>query len=803
MSEIVSASSRYTHGRLAAVWFADIVGYTRLAAEDNDRALEIVAAFQDLSRAEIADHGGRLVKFIGDAALAEFPSTSAAVHAAADLQRSFVERSTELGRRSNLRIGVHLGEIEAADDGDIYGDGVNTASRLQSEAEPGHVLVSEDVWRSLRSHPEFAFAAAGRRRLRGTSSMTVFEALPGRDRSDAGTRRLTDVDLSWLRGWRLSTILILYAAVGWLLLYGVEALVLRGVLAGVAYEATRIWYLGAFPLLLLVAWFHGYRRHRRAPTAEKILAGGFVLVLLALTTAAVSRHSATARARALAAAGDLDPRHIAVLYFTNVREDTANAYLADGLTEALIDELSGVRALDVISPNGVRQFRDRPVPPDSIARLLNVGTIVDGSIVQRGDMMRLSLLLVDGGSGANIDRAGFEFPVGDLLSGRSEMVATVAGFLRERLGEEVRLQRGRSGTENAAAWALVQHAARARRIAQAALDEGDGAAALAGFQSADSLLAQAAVLDPQWPEPVVLRGRIAYDISRESLDAREASEWNAQARMHAVAALDRDRNDPAALELRGTIDYWQYLLNVEPDEQAHQRLLVSARSDLEAAVRVDPSLASAHSTLSHLYYNYDLAAVVLAARRAYEEDAYLSHAEAIVWRLFNASLDLGQFTQAERWCSEGRRRFPHNYQFAMCQLMLMVTPAVAPDVDVAWRLAARVDSIAGHEGRTDAGIQSELSVGGVLARAGMVDSARSVLLRARQRATPASDPHQELLAYEAYMRTLTGEEDEARRLLTRYAAANPGHLAASAGSDAAWWWRSLQTRPWFQELTTH
>jgi hypothetical protein len=114
-----------------------------------------------------------------------------------------------------------------------------------------------------------------------------------------------------------------------------------------------------------------------------------------------------------------------------------------------------------------------------------------------------------------------------------------------------------------------------------------------------------------------------------------------------------------------------------------------------------------------------------------------------------------------------------------------------------------VDSVAGHEGRTDAGIQSELSVGGVLARAGMVDSARSVLLRARQRATPASDPHQELLAYEAYMRTLTGEEDEARRLLTRYAAANPGHLAASAGSDAAWWWRSLQTRPWFQELTTH
>lgn len=798
----MTTSTHPAPGRLAAVWFADIVGYTSLAAENHTLALALVDLFQEVVHDVVDRNGGRLVKFIGDAALAEFASTTAAVQAAGELQRTYHARSAEIGRRAQLRIGVHLGEIAAAPDGDIYGDGVNTASRLQGHAEPGHVLVSEDVWRSLRGHPEFAFERAGRRRLRGTGlPMTVFEMVSRRSNGARGAAH--SARLRWLRGWRLLALVAVYAALG--------ALALQTLVRGnggssaenLPFTLARIWMLGAFATLLVVAWFHGYRRHRRLPVVEKVVLAIVGLVLLAITTNVLARYQARAEARALAAASELDPRQVAVLHFADLRNDTAQAWLAAGLTEDLIEELAGVRALDVVSVNGVAPFRARSLPFDSIARLLGVGTIVDGSIEEQGGMLRVNVRLIDGGSGADVQRAAFSSPIADVLAIRAGIVERVAGFLRTRLGEEVRLRQRREGTGSTTAWTLVQRAERAREKGTAALASHDGGAAMAAFAAADSLLAQAADLDPDWAEPAVLRGRIAYELSRASGDVHEMVDWNARAFEHAATALARRANDAQALELRGTARYWQYLLGVEADESAQQALLESARADLERAVEIAPSLASAHSTLSHLYYNYDLPAAVLAARRAYEEDAYLEVADAILWRLFNGSLDLAQFAQAQHWCDEGRRRFPARHQFTTCRLMLMVTPAVRPDPDEAWRLAARIDSVADPHERAYARVMSELSIGGVLARAELRDSARAVLLRARARVTPEIDPQQELYAYEAYMRTLTGEEEEAMSLLRRYAAANPGHLAAARGSDTAWWWRGLQDRPWFQELASH
>ncbi len=796
----MTTSTSRTPGRLAAVWFADIVGYTTLSAEDHPRALAIVDLFQDLARKHVSAHGGRVVKFIGDAALAEFASTTAAVQAAGELQRAFLARSAEVGRRTSLRIGVHLGEIEAAPDGDIYGDGVNTASRLQGAAEPGHVLVSEDVWRSLRSHPEFEFEPAGRRRLRGTGlPMAVFEAVPRRP-ADANGARQRKPGLTWLRGWRLALLLGAHAAIGGAVLFGIRRMVVRSATPQLTFDLALLWYLGIFPLILLVGWFHGYRRHRKATRGEKVLAGALLLVLGVLSVNAVSNHVERERAFAAATASGLDNTRIAVLYFEDLRGDTAQAYLAAGLTEDLIDELTSVRALDVISANGVAPFRDRAVRPDSIAQILQAGTIVDGSVERRGEMLRVNVRLVDGATGAALDqRTTFEVPADDVFGLRAELVERVAGFLRQRLGEEVAVRALRSGTDDPAAWALVQRADQARARGEMALAHGDGSAGFAAYQAADSLLAQAEALDEDWAEPPVMRGWIAYELSRASHDPHEGAEWTGVALTHAGTALERDANDPAALELRGTVRYYQYLLNLAPDADAHQALLRAARADLEQAVSIDPSRAGAHNTLSHLYYEVqDVVQAVLSAQKAYVEDAYLRFADGVLWRLFNGTLDLGQFTQAERWCNEGGERFPSDHRFRLCRLILMVTPAGRPDAELAWRLAAEVDSLAPPAAREYERVRSELFVGGALANAGMLDSARNVLLRARGRVTFAIDPHQELLAYEAYMRTLTGETDEASSLLQRYYAANPGHLAGS--SDMAWWWRSLANEPWFQQL---
>ena len=156
------------HRHLAAVWFADIAGYTSLSEEDEGEAVRLAHAFQRAARAVAERFEGRIVKSMGDGALAEFSSTEMAVRSAYALHGTFAGAASEAGLRvGGLRVGVHVGDIAVTDDGDLYGDGVNVASRLQSAAEPGEVWVSEDVWRQLRRRPELKFEPRGEHELKG------------------------------------------------------------------------------------------------------------------------------------------------------------------------------------------------------------------------------------------------------------------------------------------------------------------------------------------------------------------------------------------------------------------------------------------------------------------------------------------------------------------------------------------------------------------------------------------------------------------------------------------------------------
>jgi adenylate cyclase len=160
------APNRFPH-RLSVVWFADLVGYSSLAARDQDRAIALVRRFQAAVRAVVTPDRGRIVKFIGDAALMESGSAESALRAAAELRES-------LGEGEAVRTGVHLGDVAVAEDGDLYGDGVNVAQRIQTVAEPGQIVVSGDVARGLRSRPAFRFAALGERHLKGIEPVELF-----------------------------------------------------------------------------------------------------------------------------------------------------------------------------------------------------------------------------------------------------------------------------------------------------------------------------------------------------------------------------------------------------------------------------------------------------------------------------------------------------------------------------------------------------------------------------------------------------------------------------------------------------
>jgi adenylate cyclase len=145
--------------RLAAILATDVVGYSRLMGEDEEGTLAALKTLQrELIDPKVREHCGRLVKTTGDGALVEFASVVDAVRCAAEMQRAMAERNAGIPaeRRIDLRVGINLGDI-IIHEGDIYGDGVNVAARLEALAEPGGICVSRVVRDQVRDKLGFSF----------------------------------------------------------------------------------------------------------------------------------------------------------------------------------------------------------------------------------------------------------------------------------------------------------------------------------------------------------------------------------------------------------------------------------------------------------------------------------------------------------------------------------------------------------------------------------------------------------------------------------------------------------------------
>jgi adenylate cyclase len=140
--------------KIVAILAADVVGYTRLTGADEDRTLARLRALRsDLIDPTVAVHHGRVVKRTGDGALVEFRSVVDAVRCALEIQNGMVERNAGLSpkRRIEFRIGIHLGDVVEETDGDLMGDGVNIAARLEGIAKPGAICLSEDAYRQVKA----------------------------------------------------------------------------------------------------------------------------------------------------------------------------------------------------------------------------------------------------------------------------------------------------------------------------------------------------------------------------------------------------------------------------------------------------------------------------------------------------------------------------------------------------------------------------------------------------------------------------------------------------------------------------
>ncbi|WP_187969969.1 adenylate/guanylate cyclase domain-containing protein [Aquibium microcysteis] len=148
--------------KLTTVLAADVQGYSRLMEHDEEGTLATLKQYRDVMSRVVDAHGGRIVNTWGDAVIAEFPSVVEAVRAAVEVQGDLAERNAGLqpGRRMQFRMGINLGDVIVEGD-DIYGDGVNIAARLQSEAEPGGILISNTVFDQVRNKVAVSFDFRG------------------------------------------------------------------------------------------------------------------------------------------------------------------------------------------------------------------------------------------------------------------------------------------------------------------------------------------------------------------------------------------------------------------------------------------------------------------------------------------------------------------------------------------------------------------------------------------------------------------------------------------------------------------
>jgi adenylate cyclase len=155
--------------KLAAILVSDVVGYSRLAGADEDRILARLRTLRsDLIDPTIAVHHGRVVKRTSDGSILEFRSVVDAVNCAIEVQRAMVERNAEVApdKRIEFRIGIHLGDVVEEADGDLMGDGVNVAARLEGICEPGGICLSEDAYRQVKSRLELQVADLGPQSLK-------------------------------------------------------------------------------------------------------------------------------------------------------------------------------------------------------------------------------------------------------------------------------------------------------------------------------------------------------------------------------------------------------------------------------------------------------------------------------------------------------------------------------------------------------------------------------------------------------------------------------------------------------------
>ena len=506
-------------------------------------------------------------------------------------------------------------------------------------------------------------------------------------------------------------------------------------------------------------------------------------------------------------AAGLQPRRVAIQYFRDVSASRQLGVLATGFSEGLIDRLSEVQDLDIVSKSAASAYQDEEVSRDSITRAFQAAWLVEGSVDQDGPDVRVTVKLINGSSGAEVATETFKQPASKALTLQDSLVTSVSNRLRERLGGEIQVGALRRGAKNDDAWLMVQQATKFRRDAEDAARHDDDVGMTRGYGIADSLLAAAEALDREWPEPGIQRSILNYRRGRLTAVPSQKLALYRQSIAYADRVLREHGSTAktaAALEFRGSAQFYAIAEHLIADQRDADSTYARAVRDLQASTRLAPRNASAWITLSTAYaHKPDLASSKLAALEAYRSDPFHLQAANILDLLYRTSYITETFHDAEQWCDRGRVRFPADRRFVECSLWLYTVADVRPTVtpatlDTMRMLGDSLEKLAPPTRKEFSRRTASIITAIALGRMGQADSARRILDAVVD--TPReADPDNHLLYYNAYARLTLGDRETAIDLLKTYLTRNPEHREG-LGKDSAWWWRELKNDLEFKRL---
>jgi adenylate cyclase len=379
--------------QLAAIVFTDIVGYASLMREDERQALELRKRHRAVFDTLTPKHGGRILQYYGDGTLSIFNSAVAAVECAVEMQREFRKDP-----HVPLRIGIHTGDI-SFDEVDVFGDGVNLASRVEPCCIPGGIFITGKVYDDIKNHEWLSARKLGDFTFKGIVEPILLYAIdnegvkvPGK--SDIHALRHSDTKLVQIKP------------------------------ASTFSDKIRQVALISIPILLaallgLNLW------DRRQPMDP-------VLVI----------------------PPEMERTSIAVLPFDNFSETEGNEYFSNGITEDILTMLSRVDGLKVVSRTSVMPYKNSQKSIREIGRELNADHILEGSIRRNGDKVRIVAQLIDAHNDDHIWAETYDQEITEIFDVQSKVAQDIAKALSKKLSEHEWAEICKKPTDNVRAYEL-------------------------------------------------------------------------------------------------------------------------------------------------------------------------------------------------------------------------------------------------------------------------------------------------------------------------------------------------------------